>query len=158
MPEGHIPILNSLAVPIIHRKRAIGLLHVANKEAGYDDSDQRLLETIAGHVAPILHARLQSERREEQLRQHRNLLGTVEKRTAELRSANKQLLKQVNERKEVEQSLRESEERFSKAFHCAPIPTSISRISDGLVLDVNSSLLELLGRSATRLSAERRWK
>ena len=44
------------------------------------------------------------------------------------------------------ESLRESEERFSKAFHCAPIPTSISRISDGLVLDVNSSLLELLGR------------
>jgi PAS domain S-box-containing protein len=64
VPEGHIPILNSLAVPIIHRKRVIGLLHVSNKETGYDEDDKEMLETIAGHIAPILRARLQRDRQE----------------------------------------------------------------------------------------------
>ena len=41
--------------------------------------------------------------------------------------------------------LRQSEERFSKAFHFAPIPTSLTRISDGMMLDANSSLCDLFG-------------
>lgn len=42
--------------------------------------------------------------------------------------------------------LRESEERFSKAFHANPTPTAIVSLSEGLrVVDVNASLLEAFG-------------
>lgn len=42
-------------------------------------------------------------------------------------------------------SLRKSEERFSKAFLASPIPITILRISDNLILDANESNLSLLG-------------
>ena len=44
-----------------------------------------------------------------------------------------------------DRSLRESEERFSKAFHDNPTPMSIIRISDGIFIDVNESALALTG-------------
>ncbi|MFC1836445.1 PAS domain S-box protein [Thermodesulfobacteriota bacterium] len=64
VPDGHIPIIRNMAVPIVHREKAIGLLHVANKETDYDEKDRRLMETIRDHIAPTLHARLQHEREE----------------------------------------------------------------------------------------------
>jgi PAS domain S-box-containing protein len=115
VPRGHIPIERAIAAPIVFRGDTIGVLHVANKATDYDEKDTRLLEAIAGHVAPILHARLQSDRQREELRQHSDHLEeTVQKRTADLRSANKKLLKEVNERKEAEQSLRESEDKYRR--------------------------------------------
>lgn len=42
--------------------------------------------------------------------------------------------------------LRESEERFSKAFHASPIILGIARLSDGRFLDVNETFLAALGR------------
>ena len=44
-----------------------------------------------------------------------------------------------------EEALRESEERFSKAFECSPTAISISTASDGRYVDVNSAFLRLLG-------------
>ena len=38
-----------------------------------------------------------------------------------------------------------AEERFSKAFHSSPVALSISRISDGIFLDINQSFLNLFG-------------
>jgi PAS domain S-box-containing protein len=41
--------------------------------------------------------------------------------------------------------LRQSEERFSKAFHRSPVASSISRMSDGKLLDVNQATADLFG-------------
>ena len=49
------------------------------------------------------------------------------------------------ERRQAEEALRESEERFSKAFHTNPAPLSISRLADGRFLDVNTAFLRLTG-------------
>ncbi|MBW2357919.1 MAG: GAF domain-containing protein, partial [Deltaproteobacteria bacterium] len=65
VPEGHIPIKSALSVPIILHGEVIGLLTVANKETGYDEKDQAFLESIAKYIAPVLHARLQRDRQEE---------------------------------------------------------------------------------------------
>jgi diguanylate cyclase (GGDEF)-like protein/PAS domain S-box-containing protein len=64
VPEGHIPMHRFLTVPVIYRGEAIGLLSVANKETDYTEKDRETQETIAGHLAPILHARLERDRQE----------------------------------------------------------------------------------------------
>lgn len=48
-------------------------------------------------------------------------------------------------RKRTEKALRESEERFSKAFHSSPQPMSVTTLEEGLYLDVNDRFLEVSG-------------
>ena len=63
------------------------------------------------------------------------------------------------ERIQAEQSLRQSEERFSKAFRSSPMPMSLTDLATGTILDVNDSLFrffswtreEMLGRTALEL-------
>jgi PAS domain S-box-containing protein len=47
--------------------------------------------------------------------------------------------------KRTEESLRDSEERFSKFFRASPVGTSITRLSDGQFADANDAFLGLLG-------------
>ena len=80
VPEGHVPILKVLVVPIIHRGAAIGHFQVANKTADYDEVDIRFLESIANHTAPILHARLQRDKEErERKRTEKELKASLRK-------------------------------------------------------------------------------
>jgi signal transduction histidine kinase len=98
-PEGHIPIDNFLTVPFIYGNETIGILSVANKKNGYAVEDQRLLENIAGYISPILNARLQRDRKEQErktaeeaLRQlNMELDRRVLDRTEDLEAANKEL-------------------------------------------------------------------
>ncbi|GAB1724070.1 MAG: PAS domain S-box protein [Nitrospira sp. CR1.1] len=59
--------------------------------------------------------------------------------------------REITERKQVEQALRESEERFSKAFHSSPAGMAISRLEDGRVLDVNEAFVRVSGFSRDEL-------
>lgn len=58
----------------------------------------------------------------------------------------------------VEQALRESEEKFSKAFQYNPLPMTISRLDDGMFIDVNRRFIEVFGytkeESIGRISTE----
>ncbi len=51
----------------------------------------------------------------------------------------------VTKRKEMEEALRESEEKFSKAFRSSPVFFVITRLSDGTFLDVNDSFTRATG-------------
>src|SRR6202041_2870885 len=51
---------------------------------------------------------------------------------------------EVMERRRNEELLRNSEERFSKAFRSNPLAITISTEQDGRYLDVNDAFLELL--------------
>jgi PAS domain S-box-containing protein len=52
----------------------------------------------------------------------------------------------VTARREMDEALRASEEKFSKAFHSSPLPCSITSIKgDGILVDANQRLLEMLG-------------
>ncbi|MBL6945133.1 MAG: PAS domain S-box protein [Rhodospirillales bacterium] len=53
----------------------------------------------------------------------------------------------ISERKQAEEALRLSEERFSKAFHGGPVAISISAIEDGRLLDVNPAWEKITGCS-----------
>jgi PAS domain S-box-containing protein len=64
LPPGHIPITRSICAPIVDRDKIIGLLAVASRDDDYTADQLRELEGIAGHVGPILHARLARDRLE----------------------------------------------------------------------------------------------
>ena len=55
--------------------------------------------------------------------------------------------KNITERKKAEDALKESEERFAKAFRDSPTAMSIGRLPDGALVDVNDSFLRLSGYS-----------
>lgn len=65
----------------------------------------------------------------------------------------------TTERHQAEQALRQSEERFSRAFHALPIPVSISTFGEGRLIDANDAFLRLfeheretaIGRTALEL-------
>ena len=86
VPEGHVPILKDLVVPIIHRGAVIGHFQVANKTTDYDKTDIRFLESIANHTAPILHARLQRDVVE---RERKRAEEELKKRNKEMKRFNK---------------------------------------------------------------------
>lgn len=62
-------------------------------------------------------------------------------------------------RKRMEDTLRESEEKFNRAFHSCPVLMSISTLDQGIFLDVNHQFLkktglsreEVIGRKSTEL-------
>ncbi|MBF0521918.1 MAG: PAS domain S-box protein [Candidatus Omnitrophica bacterium] len=51
----------------------------------------------------------------------------------------------ITERKNAEQALRDSEDRFSTIFRVNPIGTGLSRVSDNKFVDVNDSFLKIVG-------------
>ncbi len=51
----------------------------------------------------------------------------------------------ITERKRAEELLRQSEEKFSRAFQANPAPMSISALRDGRIIDVNESFLKATG-------------
>jgi PAS domain S-box-containing protein len=65
----------------------------------------------------------------------------------------------ITERKQVEQDLRESEQRFATIFENSPVAIGLSRLRDGQVIHVNSAFTnlygftreEIIGRTATEL-------
>ncbi len=58
------------------------------------------------------------------------------------------ITRDITERKKLEQSMEESEQKFSAAFKTNPIPTAISTIQDGLFLDVNEAFIEIFSFSS----------
>jgi PAS domain S-box-containing protein len=55
------------------------------------------------------------------------------------------VVRDISERNRAEEAIRESHERFSKAFHSNPAPMSITDIENGRVIDINTKWLQILG-------------
>lgn len=59
------------------------------------------------------------------------------------------LVLDVTQRKHAEANLQASQQRFATAFHCSPVPLSITTFPNGQHLDVNASWTESTGYSRT---------
>lgn len=120
VPDGHIPIIRALAVPIIHQGEAVGNFMVANKATEYDETDEALLKKMAAHTGPILRARLERDRQhakrtqaEEALRKaHEGLERRVKDRTAKLTKTVRRLKKEIKDRKQAKEALAKTEQRY----------------------------------------------
>ena len=55
------------------------------------------------------------------------------------------VVRDITERKETLDEMRQSEERFGKAFRASPQPMSLSTLAEGIYLDVNESFLAMSG-------------
>ena len=84
-------------------------------------------------------------------RQMQELDRVVNERTAELRAANEQLKSEMIERTAAEGALRQSEERFSKAFQASPVPMAIEHLQRAAFIDVNESFEKMTGRTRDEL-------
>lgn len=54
------------------------------------------------------------------------------------------IIRDISERKKMEMMLKESEERFFKAFHLSPVPITIAHLPQGRWIDVNNSFLSMM--------------
>lgn len=58
----------------------------------------------------------------------------------------------LSKQRQVQEELRQSEDRFYKFFQQAPIALAVTRPNDGLFLDVNVKFLEFLGYTAAEIT------
>ncbi|MEP0780130.1 PAS domain S-box protein [Microcoleus sp. ZQ-A2] len=104
---------------------------------------------------------------------NRNLEQKVSDRTQELEEKNRQLQQKIRAseiaakaRKRAEIALRQSEEKFAKAFRSCPSAFTITRQSDGCHIEINDSFCkfigytreEVLGRTAVDLNLWVNWE
>ncbi|MFZ1980078.1 MAG: PAS domain S-box protein [Smithella sp.] len=57
------------------------------------------------------------------------------------------IARDITKRKQKEQALRDTEERFAAAFHASPNLIAITRMADGKIVDVNEGYSKMLGYS-----------
>lgn len=80
-----------------------------------------------------------------------DLDNIVNQRTEELRAANAEMTREINERKLVEAALQRSEEKFAKAFRASPLAMAIQSLEDCRYVDANENFAKLTGISRDAL-------
>jgi len=109
MPEGHLSLSNVLFAPLMIRGKAVGLLGLANKSGEFTEDDAHIASAFSEITAIALVNKRMEEEREQLLK---DLEQRVQERTADLVTTNKQLRKQVEQRKQAEKALRKTEESY----------------------------------------------
>lgn len=102
-PQGHPRLTSFLGVPLMYKGDTFGLIALANKESGYTETDQEMVENLAvALVETLVHKRAEMD-----LRRHReHLEELVEERAAELKRTNEELEAEIVERKRGEDRLK----------------------------------------------------
>lgn len=110
-PEGHVPIYRFLCVPVFDKDRIVAVTGVANKKKDYDQDDIFALTSMMNDMWKLINRK----RTEEDLQQYRHHLeNLVEARTAEIAEANRKLLQEIEERKQLEEMILGISEREQK--------------------------------------------
>ena len=112
----------------------------------------------AQHIGAILRDVVASqkpfERLENTARRKDGQLVVLETSGVPFFDANGRLLgyrgidRNITEREQTEESLRASEDKFSKAFHTSPDSININRLSDGLYIEINQGFTAITGYTA----------
>jgi len=140
-------IISMLDTPIRLGGKMIGVIcHEHTVTPRYWTLDEEnFAASLADFVALAMEGAERRRAQEALERANEELELRVEERTSALREANHQLIVEIRERSAAEAALRTSEEKFSKAFHSSPDVMTITRLKDGVYVDVNETFLRLLG-------------
>jgi PAS domain S-box-containing protein len=84
---------------------------------------------------------------EELLRRRDHLDKLVAERTRSLRKANAALQLEMSQREKAEAALRVSEERFRTVFQAGPDAAALTRLEDGVYLEVSDGYTAMTGRT-----------
>src|SRR5688572_7458041 len=88
LPQGHVPILREIVIPIIRNKRIMAVMGIANKSQKYTSHDLEIATRLADYAWDIT----ERKQMEVALQLERNqLVQRVEERTADLSRANSNL-------------------------------------------------------------------
>jgi signal transduction histidine kinase/ActR/RegA family two-component response regulator len=82
VPLGHVQLRSAIATPIVLKGNLVGAFVMANRPDGYGPDQVRQLERIAAQTAPVLQAKLESERQECQRRELERRLRQAQKMEA----------------------------------------------------------------------------
>ena len=63
----------------------------------------------------------------------------------------------ITEQTRAAEALRQSEDKFSKAFHTSPDSININRLRDGLYLEINEGFTAMTGYTSEDVAAKLRW-
>jgi PAS domain S-box-containing protein len=136
-------------------KRAAELV-IANKELVYQNAEKakRAAEFVIANVekaklaAELVIANVEKAKRAaEFVIANKELVLAKEKAklVADLIIVNKELTHQIEKRKQTELALKESNEKYSKAFQSAPYSITIARTTDGKFIEVNDEFTTIFG-------------
>jgi PAS domain S-box-containing protein len=146
-PEGHVDIARHMNIPVFEGDRIVAVAGVGNKREDYNDSDIRQLTLLMEGMWTIIR----HKRTEEALQTAREELEQrVEARTAELEKANAALQAEVTERKQIEQALRESEQRLRSLYEGIDDGVFVHD-AEGRILDCNAATCRRLGYTREEL-------
>ena len=117
VPEGHSSLSNVLFAPLAIKGKVVGLLGLSNKSGGFTENDARMASAFS-ELAAITLVNIRAE--EELQKAYDELEKRVEERTSELIKINKELQKEITERKKAEKNLSD-QSRILEAFFTSTI-------------------------------------
>jgi PAS domain S-box-containing protein len=150
LPEGHPPLHSFLGLPFHSEGKIIGMAGIANRPGGYDKELVDFLQPCVTTCANIIEAYRNENRRksaEEKLtRAYAKLEERVLDRTAGLKNANERLEAEIEQRKQIEGALRESESKY-RALYEGSADGILLLDDSGTILDGNEASSQMYGYS-----------
>ena len=111
-PEGHVPVLRHMNLPLFDGESIVLVAGVGNKSAAYDDDDVLRLTLLMQALWKLLVRK----RAAQALHQaHAELETRVHERTRELEQTNKSLQDEIAERKRAEETIRHYAEELRRS-------------------------------------------
>ncbi len=141
------------AIPlIIDGKCKSAFLIYSTRPFAFSKKIVEYLKGMADELAVIIQNVTKHKQAEEALRKARDELEIrVKERTLELVKANEALQVEITERKQAEEMLKESEEKYRKQFEEALDAIFIADAETGILINCNNAASALVGRKKSEL-------
>ncbi|MHC4791759.1 MAG: PAS domain S-box protein [Planctomycetota bacterium] len=139
------------AIPLVINDKSIGAFLVySTRPRVFSETLIQYLTGIVNELATIVDNITKQKNAEEELRKyHEHLEEMIEERTVELKKVNERLKEDITERKQVEEALRESEEKFRNLAEQSPNQVFINQ--KGKIVYANKKCEEIMGYSREEL-------